>query len=105
MALTAGATYAGAALPGRRAAAARSSGRATTVKVHAAAPKADFDPKQFRRELSKSPKYTRKFLKDEESAMAMEADGIGMVSKGAYALERTRPSREGGAGKEWESAD
>ena len=83
MATAAGATYAGAALPGRRATTARST-RGSTVRVRAAAEKEeDFDARAFRRELSKTDQYSRKFGKDEESAKAMEADGVGMVSKGA----------------------
>ena len=83
MATTAGATYAGAALPGRRAIAPRST-RASAVRVRAAAEEeAAFDARAFRRELSKTDQYSRKFGKDEESAKAMEADGVGMVSKGA----------------------
>ena len=81
MATAAGATYAGAALSGRRATA--RSTRASTVRVRAAAEEGDFDARAFRRELSKTDQYSRKFGKDEESAKAMEADGVGMVSKGA----------------------
>ena len=81
MAASASATYAGAALTHRRASVRAS--RGTTVVVRAAEEK--FDARAFRRELSKSPKYNRKFEKDQESAAAMETAGIGMVSKGASA--------------------
>ena len=61
---TAGATYAGAALTGRRAPAGRVAVRGSSLKVRAADATAEFDPRTFRRELSKSGKYNRKFLKD-----------------------------------------
>ena len=72
---TAGATYAGAALTGRRAPAGRVALRGSSLKVRAA--DASFDPRTFRRELSRSGNYNRKFLKDEDSAKKMEDDGIG----------------------------
>jgi hypothetical protein len=90
MASAAGATYAAKALPGRRAAARATASRAS-VRVRAAAEestegeKEDFDARAFRRELSKTDQYSRKFGKDEESAKAMEDAGIGMVSRGARA--------------------
>ena len=86
MAASASATYAGAALTHRRASVRAS--RGTTVVVRAAEEK--FDARAFRRELSKSPKYNRKFEKDQESAAAMETAGIGMVSKGASARVTVR---------------
>jgi hypothetical protein len=51
------------------------------LKVRAA--DASFDPRTFRRELSRSGNYNRKFLKDEDSAKKMEDDGIG-YSKSEY---------------------
>ena len=78
---TAGATYAGAALTGRRAPAGRVALRGSSLKVRAA--DANFDPRTFRRELSRSGNYNRKFLKDEDSAKKMEDDGIG-YSKSEY---------------------
>ena len=84
---TAGATYAGAALTGRRAPAGRVAVRGSSLKVRAADATAEFDPRTFRRELSKSGKYNRKFLKDEESAKKMEDDGIG------YSKSESSPPR------------
>lgn len=82
MATSAGSTYAGAAVPGRRSAA-RSTRASRAVHVRAAdEKKEDFDARAFRRELSKTDQYSRKFGKDEESAKAMEDAGIGMVSRG-----------------------
>lgn len=87
---TAGATYAGAALTGRRAPAGRVAVRGSSLKVRAADATAEFDPRTFRRELSKSGKYNRKFLKDEESAKKMEDDGIGYSKS-----ESPRPASPG----------
>jgi len=42
-----------------------------------------FDPRAFRRTLGQSEKYTRKHLRDDEAAAAMEAHGVGIVSTGA----------------------
>ena len=56
-----------------------------------------FDARAFRRELSKSSKYNRKFEKDQESAEAMETAGIGMVSKGASARVTVREAISFGA--------
>ena len=55
------------------------------------------DARAFRRELSKSSKYNRKFEKDQESAEAMETAGIGMVSKGASARVTVREAISFGA--------
>ena len=82
---TAGATYAGAALTGRRAPAGRVALRGSSLKVRAA--DASFDPRTFRRELSRSGNYNRKFLKDEDSAKKMEDDGIG------YSKSESSPPR------------
>ena len=84
---TTGATYAGAALTGRSAPAGRVAVRGSSLKVRAADATAEFDPRTFRRELSKSGKYNRKFLKDEESAKKMEDDGIG------YSKSESSPPR------------
>ena len=86
MAASASATYAGAALTHRRASVHAT--RGTTVVVRAA--EENLDARAFRRELSKSSKYNRKFEKDQESAEAMETAGIGMVSKGASARVTVR---------------
>ena len=93
MAASASATYAGAALTHRRASVHAT--RGTTVVVRAAEEK--FDARAFRRELSKSSKYNRKFEKDQESAEAMETAGIGMVSKGASARVTVREAISFGA--------
>lgn len=97
MATAAGATYAGAALPARRAASrSNTSSRASTLRVHAAKKEEEFDARQFRRDLSKTDQYNRKFAKDEESAKAMEDAGIGMVSRGAYSSSPHRPHARDG---------
>jgi len=74
------------ALPGRRAA---RRGALTVRAGSGGAPPAPhdekdepFDARGFRRELSQTDQYNRKFIKDPESAKAMEDAGIGMVSRG-----------------------
>ena len=43
-----------------------------------------FDPRAFRRALGQSENYTRKHLRDEDAAKAMEEQGVGAVSAGAF---------------------
>jgi len=81
------------ALPGRRAA---RRGALTVRAGSGGAPPAPhdekdepFDARGFRRELSQTDQYNRKFIKDPESAKAMEDAGIGMVSRGAFIARAT----------------
>jgi 4-hydroxy-3-methylbut-2-enyl diphosphate reductase len=53
--------------------------------ITAAAPKQDFDPREYRRELGKSTQYSRKFLNDEEAAVKMTNDGISYSKTGSVA--------------------
>lgn len=43
-----------------------------------------FDARAFRRQLGQSGNYTRKHMRDEDAAKAMEAAGVGAVSAGAW---------------------
>jgi len=83
-AISASTAYAGAALSTRRNVRAS---RASVVVRASDEKQEPFDARAFRRELSKSPKYNRSFKKDEESADAMEAAGIGMLSKGGLVAQ------------------
>ena len=44
-----------------------------------------FDPREYRRQLGKSDKYTRKFLNDPEAKQTMEEEGIGYSMTGLVA--------------------
>eukprot|EP00982_Pelagococcus_subviridis_P013546 31263-Pelagococcus_subviridis.AAC.5 len=110
MSVMATASFAGTAMPlGRRNA--RATRRANAFRVRAAhdeeepEEKADagfkfdpssygdkFDPRTFRRDLSKSDQYNRRFAKDKESAERMAREGIG-YSVGASRLDRATISR------------
>jgi len=74
----------------RPAACARPAGaRRAALRVRAgAAPPGEgetFDPRAFRRTLGQSENYTRKHLRDEDAAKAMEDQGVGAISAGACA--------------------
>jgi len=62
--------------------------RRGALRVRAGAPPAGdgetFDPRAFRRTLGQSENYTRKHLRDEDAAKAMEEQGVGAVSAGAF---------------------
>jgi hypothetical protein len=110
MSVMATASFAGTAMPlGRRNA--RATRRANAFRVRAAhdeeepEEKADagfkfdpssygdkFDPRTFRRDLSKSDQYNRRFAKDKDSAERMAREGIG-YSVGASRLDRATISR------------
>ena len=73
----------------RPAACARPAGaRRGALRVRAGGPPAGegepFDPRAFRRALGQSENYTRKHLRDEDAAKAMEEQGVGAVSAGAF---------------------
>ncbi len=58
--------------------------RAGAVRPVAAAAEGEtFDARAFRRALGQSENYTRKHMRDEDAAKAMEEQGVGAVSAGA----------------------
>jgi hypothetical protein len=69
-------------LPCGRAAAARR-GAVRPVAAAAAENGESFDARAFRRALGQSENYTRKHMRDEDAAKAMEEQGVGAVSAGA----------------------
>jgi hypothetical protein len=85
-------------LPCGRAAAAR---RCAVRTVAAAAESGEaFDARAFRRALGQSENYTRKHMRDEDAAKAMEEQGVGAVSAGerrfAFRLQKRRSGAPGG---------
>ncbi len=69
----------------RPAACRRSRARAGSLSVRASADGAEseaFDPRAFRRQLGQSGNYSRKHMRDEDAAKAMEEAGVGAVSAG-----------------------
>ena len=59
----------------------------TSVRAAGAAKTSDtsFDPREYRRKLGKSDRYTRKFLNDPEAKNRMEEEGIGYSMSGLVA--------------------
>lgn len=71
----------------------RSRARSVTVRAAAEAEEtpdsSSFDARAFRRALGQSENYSRKHMRDEEAAAAMEAEGVGAISAGEL-QHRTR---------------
>ena len=59
----------------------RSAGR--RVAVRAGGKEEEFDPRQFRRELSKSENYNRRAAGDEEAINQMKDSGVWTTNEGA----------------------